>query len=175
MSRHERNDGLFQENSIIGECSATNNTNQGFISSLLPCIAQHFFLWPASICLLNHVDCFCKCFCLCLLLYKSFSWAASECPSLFCISQTAIAVCVAETLLAVLSTGDSEEALLYCVGALKFLSGNDAIVRLLLDNHCMSAVQRLIEKLCGAEADRSAMAGHILVQVRPWGGSDEKN
>lgn len=77
----------------------------------------------------------------------------------------------AETLLAVLNTEDSEEALLYCVGALKFLSGNDAILRLLLDNHCMSAVQKLIRTLCGAEVARSAMAGHILVQVQPWGGA----
>lgn len=87
---------------------------------------------------------------------------------LFCISQRAVPLC-AETLLAVLSTQDSEEALLYCVGALKFLSGNAAILRLLLDNNCMSATQMLIGRLCGAEAARSAMAGHILVQVRPWG------
>lgn len=73
----------------------------------------------------------------------------------------------AETLLAVLSIEDSEEALLYCVGALKFLSGNDAFLRLLLDNNCMSAVQKLIGRLCGAEVARSAMVGHVLVQVRP--------
>lgn len=72
-------------------------------------------------------------------------------------------------LLAVLSTEDSEEALLYCVGALKFLSGNGTILRLLLDNKCMSAAQMLIGRLCGAEVTRSAMAGHILVQVRLWG------
>lgn len=77
----------------------------------------------------------------------------------------------AGTLLVVLSTGDSEEALLYCVGALKFLSGNSAILRLLLDHHCMSAAQKLVGRLCGAEATRSAMAGHILVQVQPGGGA----
>lgn len=76
----------------------------------------------------------------------------------------------AETLLAVVSTEDSEEALLYCVGALKFLSGNAAILRLLLDNNCMSAAQKLVGRLCGAEVARcSAMAGHILVQVQRGG------
>lgn len=74
----------------------------------------------------------------------------------------------AETLLSVLTAEESEEALLYCVGALKFLSGNGAILRLLLDNDCMGVAQRLIGRLCGAEDARSAMAGHILVQVRRW-------
>ncbi|XP_075869716.1 armadillo repeat-containing protein 2 isoform X2 [Nelusetta ayraudi] len=72
---------------------------------------------------------------------------------------------IIETLLSVLTAEESEEALLYCVGALKFLSGNGAILRLLLDNNCMSVAQRLMGRLCSAEDARSAMAGHILVQL----------
>lgn len=74
-------------------------------------------------------------------------------------------------LLAILITEDvsaSGEALLYCVGALKFLSGNSAILRLLLDNNCMSVAQKLIRRLCDTEDGHSAMAGHILVQVCQW-------
>lgn len=74
-------------------------------------------------------------------------------------------------LLAILITEDvsaSGEALLYCVGALKFLSGNSAILTLLLDNNCMSVAQKLIRRLCDTEDAHSTMAGHILVQVRQW-------
>lgn len=52
MSRNERNDGLFQENSIIGECSSTclildlagNNANSGFILSLLLCLIKYYYV-----------------------------------------------------------------------------------------------------------------------------------
>lgn len=60
----------------------------------------------------------------------------------------------------------SGEALLYCVGALKFLSGNSEIVRLLLDNNCVAVAQKLIKGLCTAENSNFTMAGHILVQVQ---------
>lgn len=59
----------------------------------------------------------------------------------------------------------SGEALLYCVGALKFLSGNGAILRLLLDNNCFGAAQTLIRRLCEVDDANLTMAGHILVQV----------
>lgn len=73
-----------------------------------------------------------------------------------------------ESFLGLLITEDvsaSGEALLYCVGALKFLSGNSEIVRLLLDNNCIGVAQELIKRLCTAEGTRFTIAGHILVQV----------
>lgn len=76
-------------------------------------------------------------------------------------------LCLA-SFLSVLTREDvslSGEALLYCVGALKFLSGNSAMVTLLLDNGCVAASQTLIQRLCAAEHHNTAMAGHILVQV----------
>ena len=60
----------------------------------------------------------------------------------------------------------SGEALLYCVGALKFLSGNSEIVRLLLDNNCVAVAQKLIKRLCTTENSNFTMAGYILVQVQ---------
>lgn len=73
-----------------------------------------------------------------------------------------------DLFLGLLSSEDvsvSGEALLYCVGALKFLSGNSAILRLLLDNNCIGAAQTLIKRLCAVEDTNLMMAGHILVQV----------
>lgn len=73
-----------------------------------------------------------------------------------------------DLFLGILSNEDvsaSGEALLYCVGALKFLSGNSAILRLLLDNNCIGVAQKLIQRLCAAEDTNFTMAGHILVQV----------
>lgn len=73
-----------------------------------------------------------------------------------------------ECFLTVLTNEDvstSGEALLYCVGALKFLSGNGSMVQVLLDHSCIAESQKLIRRLCTAEKDSFTMAGHILVQV----------
>lgn len=73
-----------------------------------------------------------------------------------------------DLFLGLLSSEDvsaSGEALLYCVGALKFLSGNSEILRLLLDSNCIGAAQTLIRRLCTVEDTNLTMAGHILVQV----------
>jgi len=59
----------------------------------------------------------------------------------------------------------SGEALLYCAGTLKFLSGNSAILRLLLDKNCVGVAQKLIQRLCQAEDTNFTIAGHIFVQV----------
>nr|XP_057913906.1 armadillo repeat-containing protein 2 isoform X2 [Doryrhamphus excisus] len=59
----------------------------------------------------------------------------------------------------------SGEALFYCVGTLKFLSGNTAIVRLLLDKNCMRVAQKFVQKLCTVDDAFFTMAGHILVQL----------
>lgn len=73
-----------------------------------------------------------------------------------------------DSLLGVLSSEDvsaSGEALLYCVGTLKFLSGNSVILRLLLDKNCLGVAQKLIQRLCLVEDTYFTIAGHILVQV----------
>ncbi|XP_076611914.1 armadillo repeat-containing protein 2 [Chaetodon auriga] len=75
---------------------------------------------------------------------------------------------IIDSLLGILSNEDvstSGEALLYCVGTLKFLSGNSAILRLLLDKNCMGVAQKLIQRLCTAGDTNFTMAGHILVQL----------
>lgn len=59
----------------------------------------------------------------------------------------------------------SGDALLYSAGALKFLSGSGAVVKLLLDNSCIAVIQRLIQRLCRAANGNSTTAGHTLVQV----------
>uniref|UniRef100_A0A8C9XUE7 Armadillo repeat containing 2 n=1 Tax=Sander lucioperca TaxID=283035 RepID=A0A8C9XUE7_SANLU len=72
------------------------------------------------------------------------------------------------SVLGVLSNEDvssSGEALLYCVGTLKFLSGNSAILRLLLDKNCVGVAQKLMQRLCTAEDTNFTIAGHILVQL----------
>lgn len=87
-------------------------------------------------------------------------------PVLILLSE--LSVLSPECFLAVLTNEDvstSGEALLYCVGALKFLSGNSSMVKLLLDNGCIAVGQKLIQRLCSAEKDSFTMAGHILVQV----------
>ncbi|GAA6228783.1 armadillo repeat-containing protein 2 [Lates japonicus] len=75
---------------------------------------------------------------------------------------------IIDSLLGVLSNEDvstSGEALLYCVGTLKFLSGNSAILRLLLDKNCVSVAQKLIQRLHTLDETHFTMAGHILVQL----------
>ncbi|XP_036941778.1 armadillo repeat-containing protein 2 [Acanthopagrus latus] len=75
---------------------------------------------------------------------------------------------IIDSILGILSNEDvstSGEALLYCVGTLKFLSGNSAVLRLLLDKNCIGVAQKLIQRLCTTEDTNFAMAGHILVQL----------
>lgn len=59
----------------------------------------------------------------------------------------------------------SGDALLYSVGALKFLSGSSTVVKILLDNSCIAVTQKLIQRLCRADNGNYTMRGHILVQV----------
>ncbi|XP_044024408.1 armadillo repeat-containing protein 2 isoform X2 [Siniperca chuatsi] len=75
---------------------------------------------------------------------------------------------IIDSFLGILSNEDvsaSGEALLYCVGTLKFLSGNSAILRLLLDKNCIGVSQKLIQRLCTTEDTNFTIAGHILVQL----------
>ncbi|TKS76105.1 Armadillo repeat-containing protein 2 [Collichthys lucidus] len=75
---------------------------------------------------------------------------------------------IIDSFLGILSNEDvsaSGEALLYCVGTLKFLSGNTAILRLLLDKNCIGVAQKLIQRLCTADDTNFTIAGHILVQL----------
>ncbi|XP_035534132.1 armadillo repeat-containing protein 2 [Morone saxatilis] len=75
---------------------------------------------------------------------------------------------IIDSLLGILSNEDvstSGEALLYCVGTLKFLSGNSAILRLLLEKNCIGVAQKLIQRLCVVEDTNFTIAGHILVQL----------
>ncbi|XP_029983778.1 armadillo repeat-containing protein 2 isoform X2 [Sphaeramia orbicularis] len=57
------------------------------------------------------------------------------------------------------------EALLYCIGTLKFLSGNSVILRLLLDKNCVGVAQKVIQKLHMVEDAHLTIAGHMLVQL----------
>ncbi|XP_077567565.1 armadillo repeat-containing protein 2 isoform X1 [Stigmatopora nigra] len=57
------------------------------------------------------------------------------------------------------------EALFYCAGTLKFLSGNAVVVQLLLDKDCMSVAHRFTQKLRKVDDEHVAIAGHILVQI----------
>ncbi|XP_071776244.2 armadillo repeat-containing protein 2 [Centroberyx gerrardi] len=78
---------------------------------------------------------------------------------------------IIDSLLGVLSSEDvsvSGEALLYCVGTLKFLSGNSALLRLLLAKNCIGVAQQLIQRLHtpSVQADTHfTIAGHVLVQL----------
>ncbi|XP_037837416.1 armadillo repeat-containing protein 2 isoform X2 [Kryptolebias marmoratus] len=75
---------------------------------------------------------------------------------------------IIDSLLVVLYSEDvnvSGEALLYCVGTLKFLSGNTAILRLLLDKNCIGVAQKLLLALCRVDDTTTKTAGHILVQL----------
>nr|XP_019953153.1 PREDICTED: armadillo repeat-containing protein 2 [Paralichthys olivaceus]XP_019953154.1 PREDICTED: armadillo repeat-containing protein 2 [Paralichthys olivaceus] len=75
---------------------------------------------------------------------------------------------IIDSLLGVLRNEDvssSGEALLYCIGTLKFLSGNCAILRLLLDKNCIGVSQKLIQRLHTVEDAHFSIAGHIIVQL----------
>ncbi|XP_028295596.1 armadillo repeat-containing protein 2 [Gouania willdenowi] len=56
-------------------------------------------------------------------------------------------------------------ALLYCVGTLKFLSGNSTIVKLLLDKNSLGVAEKLLQKLSAVDDSLHTTAGHILVQL----------
>ncbi|XP_055005426.1 armadillo repeat-containing protein 2 [Boleophthalmus pectinirostris] len=75
---------------------------------------------------------------------------------------------VLDSLLDILSTEDvssSGEVLLYCVGTLKFLSGNTTILKRLLDKNCVGVFHKLIQRLQPIEETNMTIAGHILVQL----------
>ncbi|KAK6295518.1 hypothetical protein J4Q44_G00347440 [Coregonus suidteri] len=78
---------------------------------------------------------------------------------------------IIDSLLCVLRCEDvcvSGEAVLYCVGTLKFLSGNSALLRLLLAKDCVGVATLLIQKLHPlAQPDHTqfTIAGHIHVQL----------
>ncbi|XP_029965470.1 armadillo repeat-containing protein 2 [Salarias fasciatus] len=75
---------------------------------------------------------------------------------------------IIDLLLDVLSreeVSSSGEALLYCVGTLKFLSGNSVLLRLLLEKNCIGVTQKLLQKLCAVEDTLLTISGHILVQL----------
>ncbi|KAJ8009596.1 hypothetical protein DPEC_G00090520 [Dallia pectoralis] len=78
---------------------------------------------------------------------------------------------IIDSLLNVLRFEDvllSGEAVLYCVGTLKFLSGNSVLLRLLLAKDCVGLATVLMQKLHPlAQPDHTqfSIAGHILVQL----------
>ncbi|KAK0147644.1 Armadillo repeat-containing protein 2 [Merluccius polli] len=114
---------------------------------------------------------------LCLALCVSGNNLLNICKLIFKISRSETNDSLFQTspildaMLRVLSSEDvawSGEALLYCVGALKFLSGNDALLRLLLANGCVGVAQQLLQKLHPLSESGHALfttAGHILVQL----------
>ncbi|XP_051908913.1 armadillo repeat-containing protein 2 isoform X2 [Hippocampus zosterae] len=57
------------------------------------------------------------------------------------------------------------EALFYGAGTLKFLSGNAAVVHLLMEKNFISTAHNFIRKLCRVDEPHVTIAGHILVQL----------
>ncbi|XP_046877170.1 armadillo repeat-containing protein 2 [Hypomesus transpacificus] len=114
---------------------------------------------------------------LCLALSVSGNNLLNICKLMFKISQSESNDTffhdnsIIDSLLCVLHSEDvsvSAEALLYCVGTLKFLSGNSSLVRLLLVKDCMGVASQLIKKLHPVSQpchSQLTMAGHILVQL----------
>ncbi|XP_004568862.2 armadillo repeat-containing protein 2 [Maylandia zebra] len=111
---------------------------------------------------------------LCLALCVSGNNLLNICKLIFQISRTESNDIlfqnnsVIDSLLRMLSNehvSASGEAILYCVGTLKFLSGNTEILRILLDKNFICVAQKLIQKLCIVEETNLPIAGHILVQL----------
>uniref|UniRef100_A0A3Q4HSV8 Armadillo repeat containing 2 n=1 Tax=Neolamprologus brichardi TaxID=32507 RepID=A0A3Q4HSV8_NEOBR len=111
---------------------------------------------------------------LCLALCVSGNNLLNICKLIFQISRTESNDIlfqnnsVIDSLLRMLSNehvSASGEAILYCVGSLKFLSGNAEILRILLDKNFICVAQKLIQKLCIVEETNLPIAGHILVQL----------
>ncbi|XP_031438129.1 armadillo repeat-containing protein 2 isoform X2 [Clupea harengus] len=81
---------------------------------------------------------------------------------------------IIDSLLSVLRSEDVSvcgEALLYCVATLKFLSGNSALRRLLLEKDCIGILSQLTHRFTHPPSDRDSAGpthtttGHILVQL----------
>ncbi|XP_008395883.1 armadillo repeat-containing protein 2 isoform X1 [Poecilia reticulata] len=111
---------------------------------------------------------------LCLALCVSGNNLLNICKLVFQISRSESndilfeKISIIDSLLSLLKyedVGVSGEALLYCVGALKFLSGNIAILRILLAKNCIEVVQKLLQKLCIVSDCDMTLAGNILVQL----------
>ncbi|XP_053371495.1 armadillo repeat-containing protein 2 [Clarias gariepinus] len=74
---------------------------------------------------------------------------------------------VIDSLLALMQREDfasTGEAVLYCTGSLKLLSGNSTLSRLLLDKGFIAASLKLSQRLIQL-ADPNKLAGHVMVQV----------
>ncbi|CAL8314972.1 unnamed protein product [Boreogadus saida] len=114
---------------------------------------------------------------LCLALCVSGNNLLNICKLIYKISRSESndrlfqSASVLDALLAVLGSEDvgvSGEALLYSVAALKFLSGNDALLRQLLAKGCVGVAQLLLRKLHPLSESGHALfatAGHILLQL----------
>ncbi|XP_040919688.1 armadillo repeat-containing protein 2 [Toxotes jaculatrix] len=111
---------------------------------------------------------------LCLALFVSGNNLLNICKLIFQISRSESNDIlfqnnsIIDSLLGVLSNADvstSGEALLYCVGTLKFLSGNSSILRLLLDKNCIGVARKLLQRLHTVEETHFTISGHILVQL----------
>ncbi|KAG7460877.1 hypothetical protein MATL_G00203520 [Megalops atlanticus] len=78
---------------------------------------------------------------------------------------------IIDSLLSVLHSEDVlsvGEAVLYCMGTLKFLSGNRSLLRMLVGKGSVAALLHLSGRLCRAATPGDAhfaIAGHILVQL----------
>uniref|UniRef100_A0A8C1T7C2 Armadillo repeat containing 2 n=1 Tax=Cyprinus carpio TaxID=7962 RepID=A0A8C1T7C2_CYPCA len=76
--------------------------------------------------------------------------------------------CILDSLLSLLHCEDvwsKGEAVLYCVGSLKLISGNTALSRLLLSKGFISVLLQLSKRLMHEGEGQHIIAGHILVQV----------
>ncbi|XP_030201727.1 armadillo repeat-containing protein 2 isoform X1 [Gadus morhua] len=114
---------------------------------------------------------------LCLALCVSGNNLLNICKLIYKISRSESndrlfqSTSILDALLVVLSSEDvcvSGEALLYSVAALKFLSGNDALLRQLLAKGCVGMAQPLLQKLHPLSESGHALfttAGHILLQL----------
>ncbi|KAJ3607034.1 hypothetical protein NHX12_026549 [Muraenolepis orangiensis] len=114
---------------------------------------------------------------LCLALCVSGNNLLNICKLIFKISRSEVnddlfqSGSVIDALLGVLSGEDvaaSGEALLYCVGALKFLSGSHTLLGLLSAGGCVGSARQLLRKLRPLSEPGHALfatAGHILVQL----------
>ncbi|XP_077408790.1 armadillo repeat-containing protein 2 isoform X3 [Vanacampus margaritifer] len=111
---------------------------------------------------------------LCLALHVSGNNLLNICKLIFQISRSEdndvlFQNCsVLDSLLGLLLREDAStcgEALFYCASTLKFLSGNAAVVHLLLEKNFMSTAHDFIQKLCRVDGAHGAIAGHVLVQL----------
>uniref|UniRef100_A0A8C1L8Q1 Armadillo repeat containing 2 n=1 Tax=Cyprinus carpio TaxID=7962 RepID=A0A8C1L8Q1_CYPCA len=76
--------------------------------------------------------------------------------------------CILDSLLSLLHCEDvwsKGEAVLYCVGSLKLLSGNSALSRMLLSKGFIGVLLQLSKRMMHEGGGQRIIAGHILVQV----------